>query len=109
VEWFFRDISDDPSEKELTQQHQFNNDEAVLAEALVRETFQNSTDASAGGGHVRIRFAFQYDQDVSKSEHPSEIGVWLPLNLPAPCQIYRAHSQAGEAQGGRRPSTSLCL
>ena len=50
VEWFFRDISDDPSEKELTQQDQFNNDEVALAEALVRETIQNSTDASASSG-----------------------------------------------------------
>jgi hypothetical protein len=55
VEWYFRDISDDPSEKELTQQDQFNNDEVVLAEALVRETIQNSTDASANGGQVRVR------------------------------------------------------
>ena len=59
MEWYFRDISDDPSEKELTQQDQFNNDEVVLAEALVRETFQNSTDASANGGQVRLRFALQ--------------------------------------------------
>jgi hypothetical protein len=57
VEWYFRDISDDPSEKELTQLDQFNNDEVVLAEALVRETIQNSTDASANGGQVRVRFA----------------------------------------------------
>jgi hypothetical protein len=57
VEWYFRDISDDPSEKELTQQDQFNNDEVALAEALVRETIQNSTDASANGGRVRVRFA----------------------------------------------------
>jgi hypothetical protein len=39
--WYFRDISDDPSD----QQDQFNNDEVALAEALVRETIQNSTDA----------------------------------------------------------------
>src|SRR5271168_4499585 len=56
MEWYFRDISDDPSEKELTQQDQFNNDEVALAEALVRETIQNSTDASADGGQVRVRF-----------------------------------------------------
>ena len=29
----------------------------MLAEALVRETIQNSTDASANGGQVRVRFA----------------------------------------------------
>ena len=57
MEWYFRDISDDPSEKELTQQDQFNNDEVALAEALVRETIQNSTDAGATDKHVRVRFA----------------------------------------------------
>lgn len=58
MEWYFRDISDDPSEKELTQQDQFNNDEVILSEALVRETIQNSTDARAEGrSTVRVRFS----------------------------------------------------
>ena len=58
MHWYFRDISDDPSEKELTQQDQFNNDEVALAEAIVRETIQNSTDAQAGSNStVRVRFA----------------------------------------------------
>jgi hypothetical protein len=47
MRWYFRDISDDPSEKELTQQDQFNNDEVALAEAIVRETVQNSTDTAS--------------------------------------------------------------
>jgi hypothetical protein len=58
MHWYFRDISDDPSEKELTQQDQFNNDEVALAEAIVRETIQNSTDAQARANTpVRVRFA----------------------------------------------------
>jgi hypothetical protein len=58
MEWYFRDISDDPSEKELTQQDQFNNDEVALSEALVRETIQNSTDARAESSpNVRVRFS----------------------------------------------------
>ncbi len=58
MRWYFRDISDDPSEKELTQQDQFNNDEVALAEAIVRETIQNSTDAQAEAGDaVKVRFA----------------------------------------------------
>lgn len=58
MHWYFRDISDDPSEKELTQQDQFNNDEVALAEAIVRETIQSSMDAQAGGNSpVRGRFA----------------------------------------------------
>ncbi len=60
MHWFFRDISDDPSEKELTQQDQFNNDEVALAEALVRETIQNSTDAQASPEiPVRVRFVIK--------------------------------------------------
>ena len=58
MHWYFRDISDDPSEKELTQQDQFNNDEVALAEAIVRETVQNSADAQAGpNSTVCVRFA----------------------------------------------------
>ncbi len=58
MRWYFRDISDDPSEKELTQLDQFNNDEVALAEALVRETIQNSTDAQTSANvPVRVRFA----------------------------------------------------
>lgn len=58
MRWYFRDISDDPSEKELTQQDQLNNDEVALTEALVRETIQNSTDAQAVSAEpVRVRFA----------------------------------------------------
>jgi hypothetical protein len=49
MQWYFRYIFDDPSEKDLTQQDQFNNDEVTLAEAVVRETIQNSTDAQAKG------------------------------------------------------------
>src|SRR5665811_1912797 len=60
MRWYFRDISDDPSEKELTQQDQFNNDEVALAEAIVRETIQNSTDAQAEPNTpVRVSFAIR--------------------------------------------------
>lgn len=58
MKWFFRDITDDPSEKELTQQDQFNNDEVGLAEALVRETIQNSTDARRDPA-VPVRVTFR--------------------------------------------------
>jgi hypothetical protein len=58
MHWYFRDISDDPSEKELTQPDEFNNDEVALAEAIVRETVQNSTDAQAKANvPVRVGFA----------------------------------------------------
>jgi hypothetical protein len=80
MHWHFRDISDDPSEKELTQLDQFNNDEVALAEALVRETIQNSTDARRTSSEpVRVRFAVEvldkergldFLQEVERDLHP---------------------------------------
>jgi hypothetical protein len=68
MRWYFRDISDDPSEKELTQQDQFNNDEVALAEAIVRETIQNSTDAQAEpNSTVRVRFAINTINGVGRA------------------------------------------
>jgi hypothetical protein len=68
MRWYFRDISDDPSEKELTQQDQFNNDEVALAEAIVRETIQNSTDAQAeSNSTVRVRFAINTINGVGRA------------------------------------------
>jgi hypothetical protein len=83
LEWYFRDISDDPSEKELTQQDQFNNDEVALAEALVRETIQNSTDASANGGQVRVRFALRTISTAAKTSVIRQVVDGLVANLKA--------------------------
>ena len=67
MEWYFRDISNDPSEKELTQQDQFNNDEVILAEALVRETIQNSTDARRSDDDpVRVRLTLGEPQPLQR-------------------------------------------
>jgi hypothetical protein len=89
----FRDISDDPSEKELTQQDQFNNDEVALAEALVRETIQNSTDASANGGRVRVRFAVHTISTSSTSIIRQMVDGLVPSlkasELPLPQQRIR--------------------
>jgi hypothetical protein len=88
MRWYFRDISDDPSEKELTQQDQFNNDEVELAEAIVRETIQNSTDAQGGNAPVRVRFAIHpisgsdrafFDQTIAGlSPHLRACGMVVP-------------------------------
>ncbi|RXH34370.1 hypothetical protein XH99_01085 [Bradyrhizobium nanningense] len=84
MEWYFRDISDDPSEKELTQQDQFNNDEVVLAEALVRETIQNSTDACVlPGGTVRVRFAIVEPSTAESREFFSSLLDGLAPHLTA--------------------------
>lgn len=87
MEWYFRDISDDPSEKELTQQDQFNNDEVVLAEALVRETIQNSTDAGiSGAGPVRVRFALAEPSSAESRDYFSSLLSGLAPHLEA-CRI----------------------
>ncbi len=84
MHWYFRDISDDPSEKELTQQDQFNNDEVALAEAIVRETVQNSTDAQAQANvPVRVRFAITEIEASNGRPFFEEIIAGLSLHLRA--------------------------
>jgi hypothetical protein len=84
VEWYFRNISDDPSEKELTQQDQFNNDEVVLAEALVRETIQNSTDAGLSETvPVRVRFALAHPSSPESQKFFSSLLNGLTTHLEA--------------------------
>ena len=101
MEWYFRDISDDPSEKELTQQDQFNNDEVALAEALVRETIQNSTDASANGGQVRVRFALHTISTAARTSIIRQMVDGLAPNLKASELVAPAASRLG-APAGRR-------
>jgi hypothetical protein len=55
--WEFEELPASLVEQEPTQRDQFNNDEVELAEALVREVIQNSTDAPIGASHVKVRFA----------------------------------------------------
>lgn len=55
-EWQFEERDPRYVEQELTQRDQFNNDEVTLAEAIVREVIQNSTDAYAGSEPVKVRF-----------------------------------------------------
>lgn len=84
MHWYFRDISDDPSEKELTQQDQFNNDEVALAEAIVREAVQNSTDAQAEqNASVRVRFAISEIADGDERAFFGEIAAHLEPHLRA--------------------------
>src|ERR1700675_3357221 len=84
---FFRDISDDPSEKEITQKDQFNNDEVGLAEALVRETIQNSSDAQMAASHpVRVRFAFVTIESESGQKFYRDMLDGLAVHLNA-CKI----------------------
>jgi hypothetical protein len=57
MELLFRRVRPDEVEQELTQKDQFNTDRVPLAATLVRESHQNSTDASRDSGPVRIRIA----------------------------------------------------
>jgi hypothetical protein len=57
--WEFDEYPGRLVEQEPTERDQFNNDEVELAEALVREVIQNSTDAPAGAGPVKVRFAIR--------------------------------------------------
>src|SRR5262245_31750408 len=57
-QWAFEVLSPALVAQGLTQRDQFNNDEVGLAEALVREVIQNSTDATSGGP-VKVRFALR--------------------------------------------------
>ncbi len=62
--WEFEALPPALVEQGLTQRDQFNNDDVELAEALVREVIQNSTDAAAGSGAVKVRFAIR-DLDLA--------------------------------------------
>lgn len=68
ADWEFEEVPASLVEQELTQRDQFNNDEVELAEALVREVIQNSTDASSGSGPVVVRFAVRSFTGTRSSE-----------------------------------------
>lgn len=56
--WRFVSLPPNLVEVEVTQRDQFRNDDVELSAALVRETIQNSMDASAGSDPVRVTFSF---------------------------------------------------
>ncbi|MEQ1932766.1 MAG: hypothetical protein ABL962_02645 [Fimbriimonadaceae bacterium] len=58
-EWKFEVLPPALVEHGLTQRDQFNNDEVTLAQALVREVIQNSTDAYSSAVPVKVRFALK--------------------------------------------------
>ena len=66
AKWEFDSVQPSSVRMEVTQADQFNNDEVSLAEALVRESIQNSSDAPASAtAPVKVRFAIR---EVSGSE-----------------------------------------
>ena len=60
AKWQFEELPAALVEQDPTQRDQFNNDEVGLAEALVREVIQNSTDAPVSDGNqVKVRFSIR--------------------------------------------------
>lgn len=57
--WEFDKVKPSSVRMEVTQGDQFNNDEVGLAEALVRESIQNSSDASNSDQPVKVRFVIR--------------------------------------------------
>jgi hypothetical protein len=57
TKWQFDEVKKSQVDQDPTQRDQFNNDEVGLAEALVREVIQNSTDAASGPDEVKVTFA----------------------------------------------------
>lgn len=73
--WEFETVKPSHVRMEVTQGDQFNNDEVGLAEALVREAIQNSSDAACNGGPVKVRFAIgelsgEYARELSTIVSP---------------------------------------
>lgn len=61
--WEFNKADPSSVQVEVTQRDQFNNDDVGLAEALVREVIQNSSDADEGIEPVKVRFAIKTLED----------------------------------------------
>jgi hypothetical protein len=57
--WEFNEVDPSNVRVDVTQRDQFNNDDVGLAEALVRESIQNSSDAPAGHDAVKVRFSLR--------------------------------------------------
>ncbi|MCG8068122.1 MAG: hypothetical protein JAY84_09665 [Candidatus Thiodiazotropha taylori] len=56
MSWKFSPLPVDQVEMEVTQRDQFRNDDVDISDTIVRESVQNSSDASSSG-KVRVRFS----------------------------------------------------
>ncbi|MDY0885430.1 hypothetical protein ACFPL7_12175 [Dongia soli] len=66
--WNFEALRDSDVETEPTQRDQFNNDDVGLADALVREVIQNSSDAARENQQVKVRFSFRTLENKAAGE-----------------------------------------
>lgn len=77
--WEFNEADPSDVDVELTQRDQFNNDEVGLAEALVREAAQNSSDAPAREGQaVRLSFSFRTISGSELAEFRKRLAPLMP-------------------------------
>lgn len=83
--WEFETVPAYFVQQNPTQRDQFNNDEVGLVEALVREVIQNSTDAAAGDGPVKVCFSVRTLSEGQASELKGYFSTLQP-HLEA-CQI----------------------
>ncbi len=80
---------------EVTQRDQFNNDDVGIAEALVREVIQNSSDAGTGPGPVKVRFAIRAANDGERQAMATQLAGLRPhldacgVEMPAPDEVMR--------------------
>ena len=80
--WRFRTLGADEVETEPTQRDQFNNDEVGLADALVRESIQNSTDAPTGPTQTRSGVGSRHSA-LTLRRVRSVLSSWTPT--PCAC------------------------
>ncbi len=76
--WEFNEADPSSVRVEVTQRDQFNNDEVGLAEALVREAIQNSSDAQLGTGPVKVRFALKSVSGAAAKAFASQLAPLRP-------------------------------
>lgn len=78
AEWKFDTRPEHLLEQDLTQRDQFNNDDVDLAEALVREVIQNSTDAALGDDPVKVTFRITVLDGSDAEEFRELVRVLVP-------------------------------
>jgi len=76
--WEFNEVDPSSVRVELTQRDQFNNDDVGIAEALVREVIQNSSDAPNGDGPVKVRFSIRTVTSAEQQQMLSHLAELSP-------------------------------
>ena len=71
MKWHFSPLLNDQVETEVTQRDQFNNDDLKISETIVRETVQNSLDATVDSSQpIKVTFRWVHKEDGYKQRNP---------------------------------------